>query len=47
MNSKLSNACGKPSIFHLKNKKIEGIFQECLRFLDSKGTNGSVHDMPI
>ncbi|MGO5334731.1 hypothetical protein ACTQZM_09640, partial [Enterococcus cecorum] len=32
---------GKSSIFHPKNPKIEGIFHGCLRFLDSKGTNGS------
>ena len=32
---------GESSIFHPKNPKIEDIFQGCLRFLDSKGTNGS------
>lgn len=31
----------KSSMFHSKKPKIEDIFQGCLRFLDSKGTNGS------
>ena len=30
-----------------KNKKIEDIFQGCLRFLDSKGTNGSAPNTDI
>ena len=32
---------GKPSIFHPKKQKIEGIFHGCLRFFGSNGTNGS------
>jgi hypothetical protein len=32
---------GKILYISSKNKKIEDIFQGCLRFLDSKETNGS------
>ncbi|MCJ0585806.1 hypothetical protein, partial [Enterococcus cecorum] len=35
------NIGGKPSIFHPKKQKIEGIFHGCLRFFCSNGTNGS------